>query len=145
MKINFTSKDVIKWIMFVYLPLLAISYFCVNLTEEKAPFHADLIFALIFSYPLYLLENLKIKKLFKWIVIGILPFMTIMQILDYNTDWFGVIVMATGFSYFMYPMTLSLFSTLKDIWVMSKEMNLGQKILILSLLILTTLRILRQW
>jgi len=138
-KINLSYKEVFKWLMFSYLPLFCILFFT---RDESLIWEIEL--ALFFSYPLYLRETLNLKKFIKWILVGMLPSFILFKFI-LKENWNTSLEVSALAAYFMYPMTIGTFSTLKDILIMGKEMNFIQKTIMLVAFLFITLTILRQF
>jgi hypothetical protein len=139
MNVNFSRKELIKFLFAVYIPLIIISYIVTFKNNESLEVIGHFIIAGLFSYPTYLIVSLKIKRLLHWFFIGVLPFSTIYYLSSVENknidDLPGLFFLGIILSNIMYPLGLLGIKTFKDYWEMSKEMTLFGKIgLFLSLL-----------
>jgi magnesium-transporting ATPase (P-type) len=148
MKISFTKKEVIKFVISVYIPCFAISYFIRIFTKEQVNYLGHLVTALGFSYPVYLIVNLKMKKLIKWFVIGVIPiilyFLLIYKLEISFKNLLGLFLLSIVLANIIYPLGLLGINTFKDYWEMSKEMTWGRKIGLLLSLIFILISILKR-
>ena len=147
-KYSFTKQEIIKWIFFVYLPVVLYLHFFQNKRISKWDIIADLFAALLFTYPIHLIINFKIKKFTKWFFIGFIPCFVLFKFHLNTMDDISLlssIRWTIGLSGFMYPMIILFINETKKYKELLKDTPLSFKIMVISSVILMIVRSVRNY